>query len=531
MSILFNILVAEKESSPISKPNLILNNANVITLNPKQPLARFVALKGDRIVAVGMDADPFFSKGKVIDCEGRTVVPGFHDAHCHVLAYGASLLSVDCSPAVVSSVEDIKRVIRERAEMVPPGAWIRAFGYNEFYLAEKRHPTRWDLDEAAPHHPVKLTHRSGHACVLNSMALSLAGISIETPDPPGGIIERDLESGEPNGLLYEMEDYLSQHADSALTEQELLEGIKLANAQYLAAGITSLQDATVSNGRGQWQFFRNLREGSSLKPRLRIMLGFDSWREIRDQETLKDASVPLGAVKIVLDETTGELLPAQKELNRQVLAVHRAGHQVAIHAIEENAVEAALIALENAVKELPRRDHRHRVEHCSVCPDLLLNRLKKVGAIIVTQPSFIYYNGDRYLAEVPQDQQPWLYNIGSFLRHGLRPAASSDSPVVPVNPLVGVYSAVTRRTKAGQTLLPEQSVSPLQALGMYIKAAAYASFEEQETGSIAVGKRADLVILSQDPTAVPVEEIKDISVEMTIAGGEIVWSTPYYRDI
>ncbi|GAG09654.1 unnamed protein product, partial [marine sediment metagenome] len=193
--------------------DLILYNANVLTLDRHYPKAELVAVQNGKIVRIsGSEAlNELRGAGtKAIDCRGKTVLPGFNDAHCHLVAFAESLLTPDLSPPAVHSISDIQGKLRKLSEDFPLGSWIRARGYNEFYLAEKRHPTRWELDEATTSHPIKLTHRSGHAHVLNSLALALAGISIETPEPPGGMIERDLETGEPNGLLYGMSDYLAK---------------------------------------------------------------------------------------------------------------------------------------------------------------------------------------------------------------------------------------------------------------------------------------------------------------------------------
>ena len=187
-----------------NQEGLVLNNANVLTLDPARPRARVVEVRGSRILGVGTEIDRRRNEeGKVafLDCEGRTVVPGFVDAHTHFLAYASSLLSVDCTPGAVASIEDVKSAIGARARETPAGSWIRVTGYDEFYLAEKRHPSAKDLDQATQQHPVKLTHRSGHACVLNSYALRLAGISIETPEPRSGVIERHQRTGEPTGLF------------------------------------------------------------------------------------------------------------------------------------------------------------------------------------------------------------------------------------------------------------------------------------------------------------------------------------------
>jgi predicted amidohydrolase YtcJ len=505
--------------------DLILYNANVLTLDPQRPRAQMVAVKDGKIIRVGDSDERSDLEGRKIDCQGRTLVPGFNDAHCHILAFASALLSVDCSPSSVASIADIKAQIRKQARKLPKGTWIRATGYNEFYLTEKRHPNRYDLDEAAPDHPVKLAHRSGHACILNSLALAHVGISMESPEPPGGMIERDLDSGEPNGILFEMNTYIDSLVPP-LSEDEFHKGIVLANEEYLSLGITSLQDATAHNGIREWHAFRRLREGGSLVPRLSVMMGIESLGELQGNGFAPhygDDGMRLGALKIVLTEARGSLHPEEEELKEQVLQAHRAGYQLALHAVEESTVEAAIKALAHALSQAPKRDHRHRIEHCSVCPPALLEGLRDVHIIVVTQPSFIYYSGERYLRTVPESQLRWLYRIGSFLESGLMPAAGSDSPVAPINPLVGIYGAVTRKAENGEELLPQERISPVAALKMYTQSAAYASFDEGVKGSIVVGKLADFALLSADPTKVPPEEIKDIQVEMTIAGGRITW--------
>jgi hypothetical protein len=510
------------------KADLILYNASVFTLDPGRPRAELVAVKGGRIIRVGHNdklRDLEGQKTQGIDCHGKTLIPGLNDAHCHILAFASSLLSVDCSPSAVSSIADIKAQIRKQARKVPQGSWIRATGYNEFYLAENRHPNRYDLDQAAPHHPVKLVHRSRHACVLNSVALSLIGISKESPEPPGGMIGRDLDSGEPNGLLFEMNSYIDKKIPP-LSREEFEKGVRLANKECLSHGITSLQDATAHNGLGEWHTLQGLRERGLLVPRLSLMMGIESLEELESEgfsPRYGNDGVRLGALKIVLSEARGSLHPCQDELEERALQAHRAGYQLALHAVEEGTLEAAAGALERALERIPRRNHRHRIEHCSICPPPMLKRLKDVHALVVTQPSFIYYSGERYLKTVPEGQRRWLYRIGSFLKNGLMPAAGSDSPVVPINPLFGIYAAVTRRTESGEALLPQEQVSPTDALRMYTHAAAYASFDEGVKGSIKVGKLADFALLSADPTQISPEEIMEVRVEMTIVDGRIAW--------
>ena len=507
--------------------DLILKNANVITLDPRQPTAELVAIKGDKIWLVTNNEKLESVKGaktRVIDCQGKTVVPGFNDAHCHIFSFIRNLLSLDLSPSSVSSIAEIKAAIRQRVQNTSPGKWLNADGYNEFYLAEKRHPNRWDIDEVAPGHPVVLAHRSLHACVLNSLALSLAGITIETPDPVGGLIDRDLNTGEPTGLLFEMLGYIREKVAPPLTEEELAEGMTLASQHYLAYGITSLQEATVSNDFNRWQTLHQFKD--KLKSRVSMMFGIDAIGQFQEAGLAMgagDSQLRLGGVKIMLSEVTGQLHPPQPELNEQALGAHRAGFQLAIHAVEPSTVETAISALEYAHSHSPEAGRRHRLEHCSVCPPRLLERLSRLRAIVVTQPPFIYYSGERYLAQVPTSQLPWLYRIKSFLDSSLVVAGSSDSPVVPDNPLVGICAAVTRQAESGQQLLPQECIPAEQALALYTINAAYASFEEGVKGSITPGKLADIAVLSDDPTQIPPEQIKDIRVEMTIIGGKVVW--------
>ena len=257
-----------------------------------------------------------------------------------------------------------------------------------------------------------------------------------------------------------------------------------------------------------------------------MMAGDAEWGKFRESGLASgsgDEQLRLGAVKVMLTGPAPDLYPPPEELNRLALECHEAGFQLAFHAEEEAAVAAAADALEHVDGRSPVAGRRHRIEHGAECPPHLLERLRKLGAVIVTQPPFIYYSGERSLATVAESQLSWLYRIKSPLGKGVVVAASSDAPVVPANPLVGIYAAVTRQAESGQVLLPEERITVEQALSLYTTNAAYASFEEKVKGSLSPGRLADIVILSDDPTQVPPEKIKDIKVEMTIIGGEVVW--------
>jgi predicted amidohydrolase YtcJ len=509
--------------------DLVLKNARVITMDATRPAATLVAVTGDTISLIGdqMELDSVTGVNtRVIDCDGKAVLPGFNDAHLHLFSLVRKLLSIDLSPAAVRSIVDIKEKIREKARNTPPGTWLSGTDFNEFYLAEKRYPTRWDIDEATPNHPVVLSHRSLHACVLNSLALTLAGIDKDTEEPPGARIERDLATGEPNGVLYEMLGFVRSQVMPPFFEREMGEGLARVDHELLSCGITSFQEATVSNDLKRWQAIGEFKRAGRLRSRVRMMVGAPARNQF-EEAGLKTGSgdnrMGLGAVKIMVTRATGELNPSREELKRLALESHRAGFQLAFHAEEEAVVAAVTETLEYIDSHSPVAGRRHRIEHCSECLPYLLERLKKLGTVIVTHPASLYYSGERYLATVPESQLSWLYRIRSPLENGMVVAAASDAPVVPLNPLVGIYGAVTRRAASGQVLLPEEKITVSQALALYTTNAAYASFEEDIKGSLAPGKLADIVVLTDDPTKIPPEDIKDIKVEMTIIGGEVVW--------
>ncbi|MFA5374418.1 MAG: amidohydrolase [Dehalococcoidia bacterium] len=507
------------------KADLVIYNANIITFDPAKPRATAVAVKEGKILRVGSKDDGNHFTGRKINCGGKTLIPGFNDAHCHILAFASSLLSVDCTPSSVSSITDIKNCIRKRVQTASDSEWIRAFGYDEFHLAERRHPNRFDLDEAAPDHPVKLMHRSRHACVLNSRALDLVGITNETQEPQGGVIDRDLHSGQPNGMLFEMNACIENNIPP-ISPSEMERGVKLANEIFLSRGITSLQDATASNNLDTWKFFQRLRDSNVLTPRLSIMIGLQYLDELLEQGFKPrhgSNDMRLGALKVIVSEARGCLYPSLKELSQMVADAQNHEFQIAIHAIEENTVEAAVSALESIYDKSPKNNHRHRIEHCSVCSDSMLDRLENIRALVVAQPSFIYHSGERYLETVPEEQQPLLHRISSFLKSGLKPCAGSDNPVAPLNPLLSIHAAVNRRTQDGKVFFPRERVLPSVALEMHTRAAAYASFDEGIKGTISVGKLADFTLLSDDPLKIAPEKIRDIKVDATIIGGEVVW--------
>ncbi|MDA1348679.1 MAG: amidohydrolase [Chloroflexi bacterium] len=489
-------------------------------MGPGRSKAELVAVREGRVSWVGSTSDLGSLKSRdvhLIDCDGQTLIPGFIDAHTHILALASRVLAVDCGRSEVSSIGDIQRALRERAARTRPGTWIRAGGYQEFDLAENRHPTRWDLDEAAPDHPVRLAHNSGHAVVMNTVALARVGISRDTPDPTDGVIERNFSTGDPTGVLFDMDRFLDGRVPH-ISEPDLNEGLRLADRLMVSRGITSVQDATASNSPERWELLAREKDNGNMTPRLSVMVGLEHLDEFLERGLVPgvgDQYMDVGAVKIMLTVDSGRLVPDHKDLTRSVQRAHDSGFQVAIHAVEAAAVQAAA--------GIVNRQWRDRIEHCSESPPDVLASLRESGAVVVTQPKFIYDSGERYLAQTPEESRPWLYRMRSLQEAGLFVAAGSDAPVSEPDPLVGIYAAITRRAEGGNIVGLDERVSADEALAMHTINAAYAARQESDKGSIEVGKLADFALIDRDPTVVEPEELLDAEVTLTVVGGVVVW--------
>jgi predicted amidohydrolase YtcJ len=312
----------------------------------------------------------------------------------------------------------------------------------------------------------------------------------------------------------------------ALAREALEKGLQLANQGLLSKGVTSIQDASSRNDTEQWNLFKSWKESGILQPRVNLMMGIDAFGKNNRPSGLKtvdENQLRWGAVKIIVDDTTGRLHPSQPELNAMAYEVHQAGQQIAIHALEEKAVKAACEAIQFALEKTPTKDHRHRLEHCAVCPPDLARKIASLGISVVTQPAFIYFHGERYLDTIPDDQLKHLYPIRTLIDQGISVAASSDCPIVPPNPLIGIHAAVNRLSSTGDIVGGGQKIQPTAALQMYTLNAARATFEETIKGSLTPGKLADLVVLNADPARLKADEFKNLQVDMTIIGGKIVW--------
>lgn len=536
------------------KADFVVRGGQILTLDRDNTVAQALAALHGRIVAVGSNqevSDLIGPRTQVLDLAGETVIPGFHDAHCHILLFGLSLVEVNARPA--TTIAEVVAAVTGHVRKTPPGKWVRGGGYNENKLAERRHPTRHDLDPVSPHHPVWLVHISGHMGVANSRALELAGITRDTSDPEGGHIARD-EHGEPTGLLQETAQELVKRVLPPYTLEETKAALAAAGGRMAAEGITSAQDAWAG-----WiapEEFRAYQEAvvEGLLPQ-RVWLMVDVER-LRIGDTRFDFAfglhtgfgnerLCLGAIKIFNDgsligrtaamsqpyvdppDTKGFLVKSEETICEQVRLAHAGGWQVAMHAIGDRAVEVALDAIEAAMGPEARR-YRPRVEHCGVLRPDLIERIRRLGAVIVTQPRFIYELGDGFRAALGEERLRLTYPLASL--RGLPVAFSSDRPVVDGAPLRGIQAAVTQRTARGTPYMPQESISVEEALRWYTLGAAYSAFAEKELGSLEVGKWADLVVLAADPRQMKPERISEIQVLATVVGGEVIWGEDHFGE-
>ena len=504
-------------------PDIVLANARVLTMDDSNPIAGAVGISGRRVSWVGSIEDAGDVVGghtTVIDCGGGTVLPGFHDAHVHLLAYARALGSVDCRSSAVSSIEELKLAVAGRSSGTPEGEWIRAWGYDEFSLDENRHPSRWDLDIAAPRNPVRLTHRSGHATVLNSLGMDCVGITSSTPEPAGATIARDSDSGEPTGLLLEMEEFVERRIPHP-SFAELARSVQSAATRLLSYGVTSIQDATHHNSMDRWRLFRRLREQVSPGPRITVMPGHRHVADFVDRGLSfgsGDRFLRLGHVKLMVTASGGVQFPTPCDVSEVIDRCQRLGYPVAVHAVEEEVVRGA-------AESLARRQDSavNRIEHCSECPPGVLQSVAASGAAVVTNPGFIHTSGDRYLNTVPDSMRPNLYRIKSLVDQGIAVAFGSDAPFGDPNPMLAISTAVTRRTSSGAVLGVHESVDLAAAIRSYTKGSAIAAALGNRLGSLAPGQMADVIVFERDLTQIPAADLAAQSPRVTILDGSIAW--------
>jgi predicted amidohydrolase YtcJ len=534
-------------NSAVAAPaEMVVRRATVITVDTNQPRAQAFAVADGKFVFVGDDAavEQFIGpETRVLDLNGKTVVPGFIDAHAHPgpeYPEDSPWASVDCRPGKVRTMEALIAALKRKAERTPAGRWVTGSRYQETKLG--RHPTRVDLDRASTNHPIIISHSSGHQSVCNSLALQLAKVTRETSDPPGGMFVRD-EHGELTGRLQERAAGIVRAAGPrGLTapETETLAAYRAGFQRYVSRGITSVHVAGTSpSGAAMLERART----AELPLRFYIMLregSIDDAMERKRTGQPEAHGVRYGAIKMFHGNSlSGQTCwlsrpyenrtnyfgvpPArsQDELNALILRVHEAGLQACVHSNGDREIEMLLNAFEHALKQKPRADHRHRIEHCSVVTEALLRRIKALGLVVVPH-SYIWEHGDKMEAYGAW-RWDWMHPARSLLDLGIPMAGHSDDPVSVADPMLCMQDMVTRTSAEGKTYGARQRISAGEALRAWTLGGAFASFEENHKGSITAGKLADFVVLSADPLRVQSEAIKDISVEKTVIGGKVVF--------
>jgi predicted amidohydrolase YtcJ len=531
--------------------DLLLTNATVLTMDPDRPVANAVAITGERITWVG---DATWARThltgieRTLDLGGATVIPGFNEAHHHLLLLGHWLSHVNCSFPAVRSISEIVAAVGERVATTPEGEWIEGRGYDDNKLAERRHLTRWDLDAAAPNHPVAIRNASGHMCVINSRALALSGITRDTEAPFGGTIHLDPVSGEPSGLLQEQAQQLVPLPFIPSDKETLRRCLETASSAYLAAGVTSSQEAGIFT-TPEFAVYQEAWAAGELPLRTYLMIRtnfLDALEQLGMSTGFGDDRLRVGCLKVMSDgsligrtaavsqpfledpnpNNLGLEMMPQAELDETIWRGHRAGWQVAIHAIGDRGIETCLDGFERALARQPRADHRHRLEHCGILRPDLIQRIKDLGVVPVGQPPFILEFGDGFLRHLGRERCQLTYALKTVLEAGIPLTASSDSPVSSYQPLIGIKAAVTERTATGAEFAPGEAISVEDAIALYTRAGAYASFDEQRKGTITPGKLADLAVLGTDPRTVVPDEIDQIPVLATISGGRVVYKSP-----
>ena len=539
------------QTGPDIQADLVVLNANVITVDSIRPHAEAFAVLGDKFIAVGSASEIRRWVGEsttVIDAEGRTITPGFIDAHMHprpTYPESSPLATVDLRPAAVASMTDLIDALAAKAALVPEGQWIRGVRYEDTKLG--RHPTRADLDQASTRHPIYLTHSSGHLGVVNSFVLGAAGITRDTPDPAGGAFDRE-DDGAPNGLCREVACRTLRQAvpGATITRQDEVEGIQRTLLQFAKTGITTVVDAGGTPEK-LGLFRAGVGPGSPVRVVVMVLSEYlDEFRAGGLGTGFGDVWVKLGPIKAhhgnslsgrtawlfepydMVNPASGERDyygsppdQTQAELDALIFSIHEAGFQVGVHSNGDREITMLLEAFDKALARLPRPDHRHRIEHSSVVSPAILQKVRELELVLVLH-SYVYEHGDK-MEEFGADRWGMMHANRSALDMGIPVAGNSDYGVSAAIPMLRIQSMVTRTSAEGKVYGPEQRISAEEAIRVWTMGSAFSVFEEDIKGSIAAGKLADFVILSADPTAVPVDEIKDIVVHTTVVGGSVVF--------
>ncbi len=530
----FSLFPLEEE-----KPDLILHNGNIVTVNTKEPRAQAIAISRGRILGIGKDADilNLASSGtKKIDLGRKTVLPGFIDAHSHPAFAGLMhLRMVDCD---LRSISAIQAALRERATKTTAGEWVLGFKYDDTKTTDGRPLTVGDLDAAVPDHPVQIEHRGGHTVYCNSLAFQKAGIDSKTPDPPGGKIDHDPATGKLTGRAAESaRELFNKVIPQNFTRDDHREGVKLISKMLARTGITSAHEA--QGTPTDLLAYQDARESGDLLFRAYCFINYryiDSMIAAGVRTGLGDEWVRVGAMKLVCDGSISErtarlsapyegrpndygiLVMTEEELYTHGRKAHLAGWQIGTHANGDVGIDTTLRVYERLQRESPRRDPRFRLEHCTVVNESLVARIKALGAIPTPFSTYVYYHGEkmRYYGE---DRLNYMFALRSFLDAGIRATQASDYPPGEFIPMMALQSEVTRTDTKGNVWGPKQKITVEEAIRVGTINGAYASYEENLKGSLEVGKVADLVMLGRDPLKEDPSTLVNIPVERTMAGG------------
>lgn len=532
--------------------DLIVENANILTQNPDRPRASAMGVWNGLIVGLDGDISGLEARERV-NAGGRTVVPGFNDVHCHMSAFGQQLREIDAGP--MRSLDELYDAVARFAAEHPDEEWITGASYDQTSLGD--HPDREALDRASGGKKVMIIHRTRHMLTASSAVFAeLGAMDASYPVPDGGEIRRHPD-GSPTGLVAEQAMTAFRALRQPVAEDELVECLELATQQFLREGITSASEAgigrspIVGSTAGELSAYMRGHAEGRIRVRTEVMPtmenfhdlpvadadGYGSGLDLGLRTGFGSGMLTLGPLKVFTDgaltsrtaamsenfcghDHAGMLLFDREQLESITTDAHKAGWQLAVHAIGDVAIDLALDLLDTAQQSMPRTDARHRIEHASVIRDDQLQRFIDLGVIPSIQGRFVNEIGDSVASVMGADRLPWTYRHRSLLDGGLVVPGGSDRPVVNGAPLVAMQAMVERRTASGAEFNLHEAVTAEEALKSYTVDSAYASRAESIKGSLEARKYADFVVLSEDPTAVPASEISQIQVESTWVGGE-----------
>lgn len=540
--------MSNDERGMFVKADVVLINGEVITVDQKNTVVEAVGVKDNRIIVVGSNQEVKNFIGEetdIIDLQGKTILPGFIDSHIHLILYGVNQLAVSCKAEHMDSIESLLDNLRKKALKTPKGEWIRAWGFNETVVKEKRYPTIAELDAISTEHPIIVSRTCNHISVVNSKALEIAQIHENTPDPNGGVIEKNQE-GRLTGRLIEAA-HMVMNEVASYTGSELMKAVKIASDHFIAAGITSIHEAG-GYGSESYRLLQQAVMSKDIRVRIYAMIGaLNNSHEFVNKMVeagvvtgTGDERFKVGPAKLFIDGSStgptiatrepyssdsdnfGILYYNEEEIYEVLGEAHKKGYQITVHAQGDKAIEMYLNCIEKALKDSPRRNHRHRIEHAGVSSPDLQERMKKLQVIPIPNPPFPYEFGEIYVQHYGE-RVNYMYAVRDFIDSGIMAAGGSDAPVTDYNPLLGIHVAVNRKSQSGMKIGDNQSISVMEAIKLYTWNGAYASFDEEIKGSIEVGKLADLVILNDSILRINPNQIKDLKVETTIIDGEIIY--------